>query len=110
MCPRAEQRKSIPWWPYDSTSVPSRNKGHEWSDVAGLCDSGIDASALAVLSILSPPVLHHRTEDIEPNLDFELDGFAEKAGRRVTFSNEARERFLSFALSPGPCGRAISAT
>jgi transcriptional regulatory protein RtcR len=29
-----------------------------------------------------------------------LDRFAEKAGRRVTFSKEARERFLSFALSP----------
>ena len=29
-----------------------------------------------------------------------MDRFAEKAGRRVTFSKEARERFLSFALSP----------
>jgi transcriptional regulatory protein RtcR len=46
------------------------------------------------------PGLKNRTEDIEPNLDFELDRFAEKAGRRVTFSKEARERFLDFALSP----------
>src|SRR5580698_5320497 len=46
------------------------------------------------------PGLKNRTEDIEPNLDFELDRFAEKAGRRVTFSKESRERFLSFALSP----------
>jgi transcriptional regulatory protein RtcR len=46
------------------------------------------------------PGLKHRTEDIEPNLDFELDRFAEKAGRRVTFSKEAREKFLAFALSP----------
>ncbi len=46
------------------------------------------------------PGLKNRTEDIEPNLDFELDRFAEKAGRRVTFSKEARERFLEFALSP----------
>jgi transcriptional regulatory protein RtcR len=46
------------------------------------------------------PGLKNRTEDIEPNLDFELDRFAEKAGRRVTFSKEARKRFLDFALSP----------
>jgi transcriptional regulatory protein RtcR len=46
------------------------------------------------------PGLKNRSEDIEPNLDFELNRFAEKAGRRVTFSREARERFLSFALSP----------
>jgi transcriptional regulatory protein RtcR len=46
------------------------------------------------------PSLKNRTEDIEPNLDFELDRFAEKAGRRVTFSKEARGRFLDFALSP----------
>ena len=46
------------------------------------------------------PGLKNRTEDIEPNLDFELDRFAEKTGRRVTFSKEARERFLDFALSP----------
>ena len=46
------------------------------------------------------PGLKNRTEDIEPNLDFELDRFAEKVGRRVTFSKEARERFLEFALSP----------
>jgi transcriptional regulatory protein RtcR len=38
-------------------------------------------------------------EDIEPNLDFELDRFAERSGRRVTLSKEARERFLAFALS-----------
>ena len=46
------------------------------------------------------PGLRNRTEDIEPNLDFELDRFAERSGRRVTFSKEARERFLNFALSP----------
>ena len=46
------------------------------------------------------PGLKNRTEDIEPNLDFELDRFAEKAGRRVTFSKEARDRFLEFALTP----------
>src|SRR5262249_36272784 len=37
----------------------------------------------------------------EPNLQFELDQFAEKTGQRVTFNKEAREKFLSFALSSG---------
>ena len=45
------------------------------------------------------PGLRERTEDIAPNLDFELDGFARRAGRRVTFNKEARKRFLDFALS-----------
>jgi transcriptional regulatory protein RtcR len=59
-----------------------------------------DLLARINLWTFSMPGLRNRTEDIEPNLDFELDRFAEKAGRRVTFSKEARERFLSFALSP----------
>jgi transcriptional regulatory protein RtcR len=46
------------------------------------------------------PRLKERSEDIEPNLDFELDRFAELSGRRVTFNKEARDRFLGFALSP----------
>jgi transcriptional regulatory protein RtcR len=59
-----------------------------------------DLLARINLWTFSLPGLRNRAEDIEPNLDFELDRFAEKAGRRVTFSKEARERFLSFALSP----------
>jgi transcriptional regulatory protein RtcR len=39
--------------------------------------------------------------DIEPNLQFELDQYAQKTGNRVTFSKEARQRFLEFALTPG---------
>src|SRR6266436_6898919 len=46
------------------------------------------------------PGLRERLEDIEPNLQFELDLFAQKAGSRVTFNKEARQRFLQFALSP----------
>lgn len=45
-----------------------------------------------------------RPEDIEPNLDFELDRFAEKDGSERDFSEEARTRFLSFALSPTAAG------
>jgi transcriptional regulatory protein RtcR len=59
-----------------------------------------DLLARIDLWIFSLPGLKNRSEDIEPNLDFELDRFAEKAGRRVTFSKEARDTFLAFALSP----------
>jgi transcriptional regulatory protein RtcR len=45
------------------------------------------------------PGLRERKEDIEPNLQFELDQFAERNGRRVTFSREALTRFLKFATS-----------
>jgi transcriptional regulatory protein RtcR len=46
------------------------------------------------------PGLRERREDIEPNLDYELDRFADANNRRVRFSREARERYLSFAISP----------
>jgi transcriptional regulatory protein RtcR len=49
----------------------------------------------------SLPGLRSRPEDIDPNLQFELDQHARKTGQRVTFSKEAREEFLQFALSPG---------
>jgi transcriptional regulatory protein RtcR len=59
-----------------------------------------DLLARINLWTFSLPGLKNRSEDIEPNLAFELDRFAEKAGRRVTFSKEARDTFLAFALSP----------
>src|SRR3989454_8483129 len=49
----------------------------------------------------SLPGLHARPEDVEPNLQFELDQYAQKTGKRVTFSKEARQKFLKFALSSG---------
>ncbi len=45
------------------------------------------------------PALRDRTEDIEPNLDFELRRFLEREGQNVTFNKEARERYLAFASS-----------
>ena len=45
------------------------------------------------------PGLRERVEDIEPNLAFELEQFAERNGTLVTFSREARARFLKFAVS-----------
>lgn len=45
------------------------------------------------------PGLKDRLEDVEPNLDFELEQFAGKAGANVRFNREARELFLRFATS-----------
>ncbi|WP_430416280.1 RNA repair transcriptional activator RtcR [Parasphingorhabdus sp.] len=47
------------------------------------------------------PGLADRREDIEPNLDYELDRYAEQEGNRVTFNKEARDSYLKFATSPG---------
>jgi transcriptional regulatory protein RtcR len=46
------------------------------------------------------PGLRSRPEDIEPNLQFELDQFGERTSHHVTFSKEARQQFLNFALAP----------
>ena len=45
------------------------------------------------------PGLAQRREDIEPNLDYELERFAEREGTRVTFNKEARMRYLAFATA-----------
>ncbi len=45
------------------------------------------------------PGLAERREDIEPNLDYELDRYAEREGNRVTFNKEARTAYLKFATS-----------
>lgn len=45
------------------------------------------------------PALAERKEDIEPNLDFELEKAARVLGTNVTFSREARQRFVAFASS-----------
>jgi transcriptional regulatory protein RtcR len=46
------------------------------------------------------PGLRERREDLEPNLEYELDRWAEVSGQRVTFNREARNAFLAFATSP----------
>ncbi len=46
------------------------------------------------------PGLRSRPEDIEPNLQFELDQFAQRTSHRVTLSKEARQALLDFALGP----------
>lgn len=46
------------------------------------------------------PGLRDRPEDLEPNLDYELEQWAQRSGTRVSFNKEARARFLRFATSP----------
>jgi transcriptional regulatory protein RtcR len=46
------------------------------------------------------PGLADRREDIAPNLDYELDRFAEREGERASFNTEARQRYLAFATAP----------
>jgi transcriptional regulatory protein RtcR len=45
------------------------------------------------------PGLADRKEDIEPNIAYELDRFADEHNRRVTFNKDARDAFLRFATS-----------
>lgn len=49
------------------------------------------------------PGLAERREDIEPNLDYELQCYTARTGRKVSFNKEARRQFLEFAVS----GRAL---
>ncbi|MFT5583164.1 MAG: transcriptional regulatory protein RtcR, partial [Cognaticolwellia sp.] len=46
------------------------------------------------------PGLADRRQDIEPNLNFELQKFAQALGRQVAFNKSAKARFLRFALDP----------
>lgn len=45
------------------------------------------------------PGLAQRSEDIEPNIDFELQRHAREQGLMVRFNAEARRRYLAFATS-----------
>jgi transcriptional regulatory protein RtcR len=58
-----------------------------------------DLLARINLWTFSLPGLRSRPEDIDPNLQFELDEYARKTGNRITFSKEARRKFLDFGLS-----------
>jgi len=55
----------------------------------------------SILWTLRLPGLRQRPEDIEPNLQYELEQFAQRVGQRVTLNKEARDRFLKFAVSSG---------
>ncbi len=64
-----------------------------------------DLFARLNLWTFSLPGLSQRREDIAPNLDFELERFAEHEGMRVTFNKEARDRYLRFAEDPAALWR-----
>lgn len=46
------------------------------------------------------PGLAERREDIEPNIDYLLRAFGAEHGQMVRFNEEARNRYLRYALSP----------
>jgi len=72
-------------------------------DLLGAVEEGRfreDLLARINLWTFTMPGLCDRHEDVEPNLQFELDQYAERTGTRVTFNREARNRFLDFARSP----------
>ncbi|MFD1217634.1 MULTISPECIES: RNA repair transcriptional activator RtcR [Microbulbifer] len=46
------------------------------------------------------PSLKERIEDLEPNLDYEIESFSNKAGHLVSFNKAAREKYLAFGRSP----------
>ena len=46
------------------------------------------------------PGLAERREDIEPNLDYELEKWHARTGKRLSFNREARARFLAWARDP----------
>ncbi|MDF1837294.1 MAG: RNA repair transcriptional activator RtcR [Planctomycetota bacterium] len=52
------------------------------------------------------PSLKDRTEDLEPNMDYELASIGEARGKTVVFNKEARTRFLDFATSTQATWRA----
>ena len=47
----------------------------------------------------SLPGLAERREDIAPNLEYELARFSENSGKHISFSKEARKKFMDFALA-----------
>jgi len=51
------------------------------------------------------PGLAERREDIEPNIDYELQRFAQSEQTQVRFDKDARLRYLAFASSPGAVWR-----
>ena len=45
------------------------------------------------------PPLKERFEDIEPNLEYELQRYAQKMNQKVSFNSAAKSKYLAFSLS-----------
>ncbi len=58
-----------------------------------------DLLARINLWVYELPSLRNRLEDLEPNLEFELERWAQKSGHRVSFNKAARKAYLAFATS-----------
>lgn len=52
------------------------------------------------------PSLKERIEDLEPNIDYELERFAQQAGGLVGFNAAARQKYRQFATSPAALWKA----
>lgn len=52
------------------------------------------------------PSLKERMQDLDVNLEYELERFAQKAGSLVSFNKAARKQYLNFAHSPEASWRA----
>ncbi len=59
-----------------------------------------DLLARINLWVFELPALRNRREDIEPNVDYELDRYAQANDLTVRFNAEARRDYLKFATSP----------
>ena len=46
------------------------------------------------------PSLAKRTEDLEPNLDFELERYSQRYGEQLAFNKQAKDKYIKFAKSP----------
>ena len=88
------EQGDISTWLGEGLDLVFANASLQW------VDDHLNLLARINLWTFSLPGLQSRPEDIEPNLQFELDQYAQKTGNHVTFSKEARKRFLDFALSP----------
>ncbi len=58
-----------------------------------------DLLARINLWVYDLPSLRDRLEDLEPNIEFELERWAQKSGHRVSFNKAARKLYLRFATS-----------
>ncbi len=45
------------------------------------------------------PTLRDRYEDIEPNIEYELNRYAQNTNQKVSFNSSAKSKYLSFSLS-----------
>lgn len=82
----------------DFTLIAGTNR-----DLAAACAQGkFRADLLARINLwtFELPGLAQRREDLPPNLDYETERAGRDVGVQVSWSREARDRYLAFATSP----------